>query len=353
MDNENNLKPKSRWRKVIIAVIILFLLAGIGLVATIWRVYDQHLQPLSNSAKSHLVTIPVGSTPQEIALILEESGIIRKAWAFEWYVRNKGLRGDLKAGTYSLKPSQPVSEIATILTHGKVATDLVTIFPARRLDEVRDDLINQGFEAAAVDDALNPAHYADHPALVDKPQNASLEGYLYPESFEKNAQTTARDIVKLSLDEMHKHLTPDLRAKFVRQSLTVHQGVILASIIEQEIGSADPAQDVGDKKKVAQVFLRRIRENIALESDATAPYGAVLAGEEPIPGYESPYNTYKNPGLTPTPISNVGQNSLNAVAEPANTNYLYFVTGNDCVNRFSATLPEHEAFQRQHGVGCK
>lgn len=92
---------------------------------------------------------------------------------------------------------------------------------------------------------------------------------------------------------------------------------------------------------------------MALESDVTAKYGAVLDNQEPSIFYSSPYNSYENPGLPPSPISNVSAVSLLAVAQPASTDFLFFVAGNDCVTRFSSTIEEHEELQRQHGVGCK
>lgn len=346
-------KRKQRWPKKVLLGFIFILLLAVSASILIRNTYNHNLKPLSQSPQSQLVTIPVGSTPSEIASMLEEKQIIRKSWAFEWYVRNQGVSSELLAGTYALRPSQSVEEIVSVITGGKIATDLVTIFPARRIDQVRDDLINQGFDAQEVDSALQPDLYSDHPALVDKPEGATLEGYLFPESFQKTDNTTAKDIVELSLDEMQAYLTPNIRAGFVKQGLTVHRGVILSSILEQEIGDSDKSKDLEDKKKAAQVFLKRLKNDIALESDATASYGAVLDGAEPVSGYSSAYNTYENPGLTPTPISNVGKNSLLAVAQPAKTDFLYFVTGNDCVNRFSRTLDEHEEFKRKHGIGCK
>ncbi len=338
--------PKDRrTTKLLVSLAFLLILGGTILGAR--YVYSNSLKPVSASEKSQLVTIPTGATVKEIASLLENAKVIREGWAFEWYVRNSDVRSQLQAGTYALRPSQSVKEIVSILTQGNIATDLVTILPGKRLDEVRDGLINAGFSPEAVDAALNPALYADHPALVDKPKDANLEGYIYPESHQKIAQTKPETVIRASLDEMHKYLTPELRAGIVRQGLTVHQGVILASIIEQEVSAPE------DKSRAAQVFLRRLRESIALESDATTSYGAVLDGREPTPGYDSLYNTYQHPGLTPSPISNVSKSSLEAVANPANTDFLFFVAGHDCVTRFSHTVAEHDALKRAHGIGCK
>jgi len=157
----------------------------------------------------------------------------RSAWAFEWYVRNHDAREALQAGTYPLRPNQSVEEIVSILTNGKVSTDLVTLLPGKRLDQIKSTLMNYGFSEESVEAALNPMLYSDHPALVDKPEGASLEGYIYPESFQKTAATEPEQIIRKALDEMHEILTPQLRAGITRQGLTVHQGIILASIVEQ------------------------------------------------------------------------------------------------------------------------
>ncbi len=326
----------SLWPRLLLITGIVLIIAAITGVVVVRRSYYQNLKPVSTADKAVLVTIPLGSTVKEIGTLLQKSGVIRASWAFEWYVRNNNLRDDIQAGTYYLRPNQTIDEIASALTQGKVATDLITFPPGRRIDELRQVLLNSGFKESDVDDALNPANYVNHPALVDKPRDASLEGYLYPESFQKTAETKASTIVEASLDEMQANLTPQLRASIVKQGLTVHEGVVLASIIEKEVSNPD------DKRTVAQVFLKRLREGKALESDATAIYGAVLDGQEPSIFYDSGYNTYKHPGLTPSPISNVSATSLAAVANPTATDYLFFVSGDDGKTYFSRTLAEHE-----------
>jgi UPF0755 protein len=141
---------------------------------------------------------------------------------------------------------------------------------------------------------------------------------------------------------MQDHLTPDVRGAFAKQGLSTYQGVILASIVEQEVTRTD------DRAQAAQVFLKRLSQNMMLGSDVTAFYGAVLAGKTPTVSYDSPYNTRLHTGLPPTPISNVSESSLQAVAHPATTDWLYFVAGDDGVTHFSRTLEEHEALTRQY-----
>lgn len=340
----NEPKHNRKWGKRLLAVGVIIAVLLLGSIFMVRRTYEQNLKPVSQSETQKLVTVAPGASTQEIALNLKEAGLIRQTWAFEWYVRSHSLRDSLKAGTYSFSPSQSLPEIASVIAEGEVATDLVTILPGKRLDQIRADLINSGYSPQEVDAALNPDNYPNHPALVDKPAGASLEGYLYPESFQKTAETTPSQIIRSSLDEMQKRLTPTVRAGFSKQGLTVHEGISLASIIDSEVGNPE------DKPIVAQVFLKRLRTGMKLESDVTAFYGSILADKPPSVLYDSPYNTYMHPGLTPGPISNVTDGGIAAVVSPASTDYIYFVAGDDGKTYFSSTLAEHEALTAQH---CK
>lgn len=351
-------RHKKDWQRIFICFVIAAVLSLAFGAFLVRREYNQNLRAVSSSQISKLFTVPEGAAAQEVAASLEKDGLIRAAWAFEWYFRNNNLRDHLKAGTYSLRPDMSVKEIADIITEGVVATNQVTILPGRRLDELRTSLINSGFVVADVDAALKPSAYTNHPALVDKPVSASLEGYIFPETFQKTATTKPQVIIEASLDELNKVLTPKLRADITRQGLTVYEAIILASIVEKEAGKES------EKPIIAQVFIKRLREDRRLESDATAGYGAVLDGKidglsgSQILSYDSPYNTYKTDGLPPGPISNFNRSSLEAVARPASSSYLYFVSGRDCVTRFSATIEEHEKLIDQYGVrafgaGCQ
>lgn len=313
--------PKRRWPKRLIVVALSSLLLLVVATVAVRFAYGQNLRPVSASKEVKRVTIEQGATLDEIATLLHEQKLIKSAWAFRLYVSSQDVRDQLQAGEYELQQSMGVAEIVSILTHGKVATNLITIIPGHRIDQIRDRFIEEGFSEAEVDAALDPATYADNPALVDKPEGASLEGYIYPESYQKISTTTAKTIVEQSLAQMEEVLTPELRSAFAKQGLSTYQAIILASIVEKEV----PRQD--EREQAAQVFLKRYREGIRLQSDATKYY----------------YDTYTNTGLPPTPISNVTKSSLQAVAYPANTDYLYFVSGDDGITRFSKTLEEHQA----------
>jgi UPF0755 protein len=314
------------------AFLLLILLAMVG----VRQFYHANLSAVSDSTITHEVVIEEGMLTAEISEVLIGKGLIRNQNVFQWYVKAKNAGEKILAGTYRLQPSMSTPEIVQAITRGQIATDLVTIYPGQRIDQIRQNFINSGFNEKDVDKALSPSTYANHPALVDRPAGASLEGFLYPESFRRNKLTTPEEIIKQSLDEMSLHLTPQLRKKYAERGLSVYEAITLASVVEQEASNDE------DRRKIAQVFLKRISMNMALESDPTAKYGAVLDNQAESIRYSSPYNTYENPGLPPTPISNVTASSLNAVANPANSDWLFFVAGDDGTTHFSKTLEEHE-----------
>lgn len=288
--------------------------------------YENNLKPVSNNDKSQVFTVAPGASAGEIADTLKAKGIIRSDWAFEWYVRNHQLRDQIKAGTYVLNENQSIPEIIQIIIDGKVATDLLTIVSGKRLDQLKADFVEAGYTEAEVEAAFEPSQYSNHPALTDKPKDASLEGYLYPESFLKTADTSPEQIIRLALDETELRLTPELRQAISRQGMTLHQGMTLASIVEREVTSDE------DRAQAAQVFLKRLREGIKLESNATDDYAEL----------DQSYDTYRIAALPPGPISNFTESALKAVAYPAQTDWLYFVSGDDKKNHFSRTLDEHE-----------
>lgn len=327
---------------VLISVGLVFLIGMVGV-----RVfYNANLKAVSSSTESQVFVVEKGATVDEVATRLKDKGLIRSSRVFTFYIKSKASANPLIAGTYKLQPSYSTPQIVSILSGGKVATDLVTILPGQRLDQIRASLIKNGFKPTDVDAALDPNSYKDNPALVDKPAGASLEGYLYPESFQKTSDTTPKEIIEESLELMNKHLTPDIRAAYAKKGLSVYQGITLASLVEQE---AAPTQD---RKQIAQVFLTRLSIGMPLQSDTTHRYGAARDKVENTNRYEASYSTYNKTGLPPSPISNVSASSLEAVADPANTDWLYFVAGDDGTVHYSHTLDEHERLTQQYCSQC-
>lgn len=331
-------QSRSRFPRRLLIVGVLFLALIVVAAGVVRHVYNQNLRPVSDSQQTVIVTIPSGSSLKEISAQLSESGVIRNNWVFEWYVHSHELSNKLRAGTYAFSPSQPLPEIVETLTAGEVTTRLVTIIPGRRIDQVRADLINDGFPVNDVDAALDINQYRDLPVMAYVPKDVtSLEGLLFPDSFQRTEDTDASEVVRRSLEEMGRYLTPALQQKFADNGLTVYQGIILASMIEREVANEQ------DRPQVAQVFLTRLEKGMTLGSDVTAIYGAIKDGAEPSVRHDSAYSTSLNKGLPPGPVSTVSASSLKAAANPAATDWVYFVSGDDGTTHFSKTLEEHEA----------
>lgn len=339
---------KHRKKLGIVIIIVCLLLVATAAVIGVRHLYMENLKPVSTSDQSITIEIPSGSTTKEIADILKQNGLIRADWAFQWYVNNASIRDKLQAGTYDLRPSQSVEQIVAQLTRGAIATKLVTILPGARIDEVKQAFVDSGFQKEDVERAFDPALYVDSPVLADKPADiTTLEGLLYPDSFQRDNSTKPEQIVRQSLELMQEQLTPEVRAAFAKQGLTTYQGLTLASIVEKEVPNGP------DRAIVAQVFLKRLKIGMPLATDASDKYGAALIGkptDNSAVNLDTPYNTRLHGGLPPTPIATVEKTAIKAVTNPAGTDWLFFVNGDDDVNYYSKTVQEHEALVQQH---CK
>lgn len=340
------LKKGVNWKRIFpIVFAVLFLLSVIGWLG-LRQWYQYNLKPLSQQYQESVVVIEPGSSVPEIASQLEDSGLIRSATAFNWYVGSLSDEDFLKAGTYKLSPSFSAKEIVQMLVDGKVDTSLVTIYPGRRLDQIADDLVESGFDRKDVDLAIN-AKYG-HPLFADKPSGSSLEGYIFPDTYQITAQSTARSVIEQSFNVFYDKLSNDMMAGIHQQGLNLYEAITLASMVQKEVSSPDI------QKQVAQVFLKRLHEGMVLGSDVTFLYAAEIKGVEPTIDIDSPYNTRINPGLPPGPISNFNITALEAVAHPADGNYLYFVAGDDGKVYFANTLGEHESnIAKYCHEGCK
>lgn len=322
-----------------IALVVLFIVSVVG----VREYYYANLKPVSSSQTSLIVTIPQGASVSQIGRLLQQKHLIRSAWAFEWYVHSANLGDKLEAGAFALAPSDTMQFIANTIASGHVAEGTVTILPGKTIMQVKDALVNDGFSPSKVNAALNPSLYANLPIIADKPASVnSLEGLLYPDTFDKTATTDPSVIIQDSLTEMGTHITPSMQAAFANEGLSVYQAITLASIIEQEVSKPS------DRAQAAQVFLARLKQGMPLGSDVTANYGAIINGQSPSLTYDSPYNTLIHTGLPPTPIGTVSLSSLQAVAHPANTNWLYFVTGDNGTTYFEQTLQQHNADTAQY-----
>lgn len=337
----NKHRSKLYYVLIVIAIALTAALAG-SMGYRTW--YERQLTPASAVERVEVIEIPSGASVQEIASILQEKGLIRSSQAMITYARSNALFNDMKAGTYRIDASKSTPDIVAVITQGKVLENNVTILPGSRVDEIQKMLSEAGFKTGDITSALEPSNYKGHPALVAKPTSQSLEGYLFPETFNTTSQTTAQDIIEQSLDEMALVLTPERIDAFQKQGLGIHQAVTLASIVLKE--SSNPV----DQKKITGVFYNRLSQGMMLGSDVTYQYIADITGQERSALIDSPYNTRKYTGLPPGPISNVSVTALDAVANPTTTDYLYFVAGDDGNIYYAKTLDEHNENVKNHCI---
>lgn len=325
--------PRRVWL-VFLVLVVLFI--GVSVVVT--KVYNDKLKPVNNINKTVIVTIKSGSSIKQIGDQLEKDGIIQSSWALQLYVDTMNFSSALQAGTYALSPDESTQAIVQTLVSGSIQTNLVTILPGIRIDQVRNDLINYGYSPTEVASALDISNYSSLPLMAFVPKNvSSMEGLLWPDSFERTGGTPLSSIITESLNEMASHLTPSVQADFASEGLTTYQGLILTSIVNQEVNKPS------DQTQVAQIFLSRLKSGAELQSNVTAFYGAIEAGQTPSISYSSAYNTYQHSGLPPTPISTISLSALNAVTHPADTDWLYFVTGDNGVTYYSTTLSQQQS----------
>ena len=332
---------RPKWRSWPVLIIALIIILGGGVwAARTW--YNRNLAAVSSSTQVVYFPIETGSSLQEIAQDLSRVHLIRSATAFETYVRGRQLYAKMQAGTYALTPSMSTPQIVDKIVKGEVSKNYVTILPGKTIKQIKQAFLQAGYSDTELDTAFDPATYAGHPLLASLPAGNSLEGLMYPDSFQRDAVTPASTLVRESLDEMQTHLTQDVLAGFSAQGLTAYQGITLASIVYAESGSPQ------SEPTVAQVFLLRLKQGIALGSDVTAFYAASLAGQDKTLGVDSPYNTRLHSGLPPGPIGSFTDIALKAVAHPSNTDYLFFVAGDDGTIHFSHTEQEHEQAIKQY-----
>jgi len=323
----------------------LFVIAAVASIG--W--YFASLRPVDpNDASQVRVVIEPGEGSAAIMAKLKEKRLIHSELAARVFVDLNGAKSKLQAGGYVLTRQQDVAEIVEHISTGKTDEINVTILPGLTLKdladpEVKGSLAAQGFSAEEIKTAFD-AEYSS-PLLADKPADQTLEGYIFPETYRTSAGDGLKSVVQRSMDDLYVQLqTKGLIEKFKARGLNIHQALTLASIVQEEV--SDPTT----QRQVAQVFYKRLASGMVLGSDVTFEYAANQLGVTPAVDIESPYNTRQHPGLPPGPIANMNTSALEATADPAPGDYLFFVAGDDGVTYFSRTVEEHEANAAAH---CK
>ncbi len=337
------LSPRVRTAAAIGLVVLVALIAvGVGYYS--W--WSANTRPLVDVAAGQPVTIviPKGASTAEIGQLLAEKGIVANPRQFRTRVRDAGVGQDLLAGTYDLRTGMGYDAAIASLTAGpSVIRTKVTIPEGFTLEqtaarfEKAAGIPAEKFLALARGRASEFA--ADHPYLA-KAYAGSLEGYLFPKTYQVKQGATARDVIEMMLDQFDREIADVNMQTATSRGLDLGDVVVLASLIERETKVAK------ERPLVASVIYNRLKLRMRLGIDATVEY--VLHTNRLRLTYkdlqvDSPYNTYKHFGLPPGPIASPGLDSLKAAAAPADTNYLYYVlTAKDGSHTFASTAAEFE-----------
>lgn len=315
-------------KRITIFILILVIFLGAGFV---W--YQNGLSPVDKTDKEQKsFVIPRGQALREIANNLKEQGFIKDPVAFFILVKLDGTDQSIQAGNFMLSPSMSAEEISEMLTKG-VLDVWVTVPEGKRADEIAD-ILQESI----------PSYDESWRAVLNK-----NEGYLFPDTYLIPRDATIEQVV----DVMRGNFEVKYAAiNTSNTSLSKEEIVTIASLLEREVKHPE------DLEIVSSVIDNRLGIGMALQIDATVQYAKGKKGNnwwEPVTASEyksvvSDYNTYLNPGLPPTPISNPGIKALEAAANPASTKYFYYISDKSGTNRYAETLDEHNENIERYGL---
>ena len=333
--------------KKLLGVLVLLVLVAGGALGFMYMRVNQPYRGWDGAEQ--FVEIPAGAGSVGIGDRLVDAGVIRDRSTYRTALWMTGQARHLKAGDYrfdrAMTPFEAIDKIArgdvyvinVTFPEGLNMTEMAKIFEAHKL----------GSAASFIKAAKDPA-----PIRELDPAANDLEGYLFPETYALPRRTDAARLVRLMVAAFTRSFTPELRAAAAASNRSVRQTVTLASIVEKETAKPE------ERPIVAAVYANRLRIGMALQCDPTVIYALQRAGvftgnlRRDDLSFDSPYNTYRYPGLPPGPIASPGKASLEAVVRPADVDYVYFVSRNDGSHEFARTLEEHnrnvQKFQVQY-----
>ena len=335
---------------ITIGIILIIIFIAIGSFVKSFNM------PNSSAEEELKILIESGQGVKQIATKLEENELIKKTSRFSYYIWFKGWGEKLQAGEYTLSKNMSIAEIAERIATGQTESNenIIKIIEGWDISEIGHYLETQGmFQAEElmelvgfpkIDYRLNkkmptPKDFsAEYSFLADKPKYYNLEGYLFPDTYRVFKDATIEDVVKKMLSNFDKKITAEMRAEINRQGKTVYEILTLASIIEKEV--VDPEE----MKMISDIFYKRIKDGIALQSDATVNFithkGTTRPSLDDL-AVDDPYNTYKYRGLPPGPIANPGLAAIEAAIYPTTNSYYYFLTTPEGEAIYSKTYNEH------------
>ena len=333
------------------ALTVLAVFMGLTLIA-VAVVVNQFLERVETPYQAYeedgvFVDIQPGDSSPVIAARLAAAGVVRDQWTFRLAVWRSGLARGLQAGEYHFSDPLSSMEVIDKIAAGQVYLRSITFPEGLTVAEMAGVFDESDFGTG--DEFIKQAQRVELIQDLD-PEAVTLEGYLFPETYLLPRGATPADIVEAMVAQFRRSLSDELRAEAARHDQSVRDVVILASLIQKETGSA------GEYQLVSAVYNNRLRIGMALQCDPTVIYALELDGlydgnltRENL-RYDSPYNTYRYPGLPPGPIAAPGLGALEAAVGPADVPYLYFVSRNDGSHEFASTLREHNRNVQRYQV---
>ncbi|MBP1636083.1 MAG: putative aminodeoxychorismate lyase [Acidobacteria bacterium] len=318
--------------------IILLLLIGAG--AAGWGLLERRLSTPYKAWEGGEVFVEIvpGEGTAAIGRKLAAAGVVPDQWIFRAALWRTGTARRLKAGEYRFDHPAGPREVVERLARGDVFVRTITFPEGLTIREMARIYEEDGFGPAA-----QFVQAAGRASLIQDldPTARDLEGYLFPDTYALPRRVGAAGLVERMVTGFRKAFTGDLREAAAAQGMTVREAVSLAALVEKETAKPD------ERPLVAGVYRQRLRVGMPLQADPTVIYALAAAGR--YTGnltrdglqFDSPYNTYRHPGLPPGPIASPGLESLRAAVNPSQVDYLYFVSRNDGSHVFARTLDEH------------
>jgi peptidoglycan lytic transglycosylase G len=326
-------------RRWLVRIVLLLLAIAVAAGVAAWVVYAQTQEPYQGFAGLEVfVDIPPGAGSTGIGERLVAAGVVRDALTFRAAVWMSGRARELKAGEYRFDHPLTAAEVVSRIARGDTYKRLITFREGLTIVEMAEVFEERGFGSAKEFETA-----AQNFGLIHDLDNTArdLEGYLFPETYALPRGTPAADLVAQMVENFKRAFDLPMRTAAEQLGLPVRQAVTLAALVEKETASAD------ERPVVAAVYLNRLKNHMPMQADPTVVFAMMKAGRyrgnisKDDLQIDSPYNTYRYPGLPPGPIAAPGRASLEAVAHPASVDYLYFVSRNDGTHAFATTLDEH------------
>ena len=290
------------------------------------------------------LVVAQGAGVADIGGQLHGMGLVRHPEIFRGHVVMRGAAGKLRAGEYELAGRMTLDDIVDKLVKGDVVRHLVTFPEGSDIDEMAQMAAARGL---AIADFRRAA--GDAAAIKDlDPAATDLEGYLFPDTYEITRKPDpAADVVARMVKRFRQVIGPEME-RVKASGMTLREVVTLASVVELETARPD------ERPRIAAVFLNRLKKRMPLQTDPTVIYALKRRGtwdgniRRADLDVDSPYNTYRYPGLPPGPIASPGREAIAAVLQPAAAADLYFVSRNDGSHQFSANLADHNRAVTQY-----